>query len=77
MNAFTNQVVLINITQKCRQQENISKRLSTESHLYWKKRFQRNPMYFRFVVDFAADNEIDKSNIGFKSTNIFQTKPCI
>ena len=46
-------------------------RTSSESHFYWKKRFHKNPFYFRKYADFEADNEIDNSSIGNKTTNIY------
>ena len=50
---------------------------SNESHLSWKKRFQKNPLYFRIITDFEADNEVDGSNIGNKTTNIYQQNPVL
>ena len=47
---------------------------SSESHIQWKKHFHKKPLYFRINADFEADNEIDNSSIGNKSTNFFQTK---
>ena len=37
-----------------------------------KKHFHENPFYFRIIADFEADNEIDGSNIGNKTTNIYK-----
>ena len=36
-----------------------------------KKHFHESPLYFRIIADFEADNAIDKSKIGTKTTNIF------
>ena len=52
--------------QKCGLQKITFIKLSNESHLYWKKHFHMNPLYFRIYADFQADNEIDKSSIGKK-----------
>ena len=35
-----------------------------ESHLYWQKYFHQKLLYFRNCIDFEADKEFDKSNIG-------------
>ena len=37
-----------------------------------KKHFHKNPLYFRIYADFEADNEIDNSSIGNKTTNIYK-----
>ena len=50
-------------------------RTSNESHLFWKKHFHKNPLYFRVYADFEADNEIDNSNVGNKTTNIYKQNP--
>ena len=34
-----------------------------------KKHFLKNPLSFRFYAHCEADNEIDKSGIGIKTTN--------
>ena len=58
------------------QQEIISIRLSTESHLYSKKKhFRRNPKYFGIYADFEAHNETDYSSIGNKTTNSCNQNP--
>ena len=40
-----------------------------------KKHFQKNLIYFRIFADFEADNEIDNSNIGNKTTDINKQTP--
>ena len=55
---------------KCREDEKTTKRTSPESHIYWKKQFHKNPIYFRKSADFEAKNEIDNYSIGKKTTNI-------
>ena len=47
-------------------------RTSTESHRHWKNLFHKNTLYFRIYADFEADNEIDKSSIRNKTTNIYK-----
>ena len=44
---------------------------------FGKKHFQKNPIYFRIIADFEADNEIDGSNIGNKTTNIYKQNPVL
>ena len=50
---------------------------SLESHLHWKKYFQKNPLNFRIYEDFEADIEIDNSNVGKKTTNIYKQSPVL
>ena len=45
--------------------------ISPESHLHLREHFHKNP-FFRLYADFEADNEIDNSSIGYKTTNIFK-----
>ena len=52
-------------------------RTSSESHIQWKERFRRNPLYFRIYADFEADNEIDNSSLGNKTTKIYRQKPIL
>ena len=42
-----------------------------------KKHFHKNPLYFGTYADFEADNEIDNSSIGNKTTNIFKQNPIL
>ena len=42
-----------------------------------KKHFHKNPLYFRIFADFEADNEIDGSNIGNKTTNFYKQNPVL
>ena len=50
-------------------------RPSNESHLYCKKHFHKEPLYFRTIPLFEADNEIDNSYIGNETTNIYKQNP--
>ena len=52
-------------------------RNSSESHLHWKYHFHTNLLYFRIYADFEADNEIDKSSIGNKTTYIYKLIPIL
>ena len=42
-----------------------------------KKHFHKIPIYFRIYADFEADNEIDNSNVGNKTTNIYKQNPVL
>ena len=46
-------------------------------HLYWQKHFHKNQLYFRIIADFEADNEIDGSSLGNKTTNIYKQNPVL
>ena len=50
-------------------------RTSKEIHLYWKKHFHKNPIYFRIFADFEANNVKDNSVTGNKTTNIYKQNP--
>ena len=52
-------------------------RTSSESHIYWKEHFHKNPLYFRIYADFEAVNESDNSSIGNKTTNIHKQNPVL
>ena len=42
---------------------------------FWKKHFHKNPLYFKIIAIFEADNQIDNSNIGDKTTNLYKQTP--
>ena len=77
LNSYTCENALINHKEKCGDDNICTIRTSNESHLYWKKHFQKNPLYFRIYADFEADNEKDGSKIGKKTTNIYKQKPVL
>ena len=77
LNSYTCQNALINHKEKCGDDNICTIRTSNESHIYWKKHFHKNPLYFRIIADFEADNEIDGSNIGNKTTNIYKQNPVL
>ena len=74
---FTCENALIYHKEKCGDDNICTIRTSNESHLYWKKHFHKNPLYFRIIADFEADNEKDDSKIGNKTTNIYKQKPVL
>ena len=75
MSSFSSQNVLAKHNQRRERQEITSIGRSNESNIYWKKNFHKNPFYSRINTDYEADNEIDKSNIGNKTTNIYKQNP--
>ena len=77
LNSYTCENALINHKEKCGDDNLCTIRTSNESHLYWKKHFHRNPLYFRIYADFEADNEKDNSKIGNKATNIYKQNPVL
>ena len=77
LNSYTCENALINHKEKCGDDNICTIRTSNESHLYWKKHFHKNPLYFRIIADFEADNEKDDTKIGNKTTNIYKQKPVL
>ena len=74
LNSYTCENALIKHEEKCGDDNICTIRTSSESHLYWKKHFHKNPLFFRIYADFEADNEKDNSKIGNKTTNIYKQK---
>ena len=77
LNSSTNQNALLNHKEKCGDVNICTIRTSNESYLYWKKHFHKNPLHFRIIADFEADNEMDGSNVGDKTTNIYNQNPVL
>ena len=75
--SYTSENMLMKHTQKCEDYNITTIKTSNESHIYWKKHFHKNPLYFRIYADFEADNEKDNSNIGNKTTNIYIQYPIL
>ena len=73
LNSYTTHNMLVKQKKLC--QENQQLKTSTNSHIYWKKYFQKNKLYFRIYADFEADNEKENTNIGDKTTNIYIREP--
>ena len=61
---------------KCENNGLTTDRISTESHLHWKKHFHKNP-FFRIYADFEADIEKDNKSVGNKTTNIYKQNPVL
>ena len=66
LNSHTSENMLMEHKPKCKINDTTTIETSPESHIYWKKHFQKNPLYFRIYADFEADNETDNSSIGNK-----------
>ena len=62
---------------KCENIDITTIRTSSESHLHWKKNFQKNPLYFGIYAVFEVDNEKDNSIVGNKTTNFFKQNPLL
>ena len=75
--SYTCENALINHKEKSGDDKTCTVRTSNESHLYWKRHFHKNPLNFRIIADFEADNEIDGSNIGNKTTNNYKQNPVL
>ena len=69
--------MLIKHKQKCGDDNITTIKTSNESHLFWKKHFHKNPLFFRIYGDFEADNEKDNLCIGNKTTNIYKQNPVL
>ena len=63
--------------QKCGDDNITTIRTSPESHLHWRKLFHKNPLYFRMYADFKADNEIDNSSSGNKTSIFYKQNPIL
>ena len=77
MNSYTCKNALLNHKDKCGDDNICTIRTSNKCHLYWKKHFHKNPLYFRIIADFEADNEVDGSSVGNKTTNIYKQNPVL
>ena len=77
LNLYTNENTIINHKKKWGEDNICTIRTSNESYLYWKKHFHKNSLNFRIIADSEADNEINNSNIGNKTTNIYKQNPVL
>ena len=64
VNFYRNENTLINHKEKCDDDNICTIKTSSDSYLYCNKHFHKNPLYFRFIVDFEADNGSDVSSTG-------------
>ena len=77
MSSYTSENILIKHKQKCGDDNITTIKTSNESHLFWKKHFHKNPLYFRIYADFEADNEKDNTCISNKTINIYKQNPVL
>ena len=77
LSSYTSENMLMKHKPKCENNDITSIKTSNESHLYWKKHFHKNPLYFRVYADFEADNEKDDTIVGNKTTNIYKQNPVL
>ena len=77
LSSYTSKNKLMLHKAKCENNDKITIRTSSESHLRWKKHFHKNPLFFRKYADFEADNEKDNSIVGNKTTNIYKQNPVL
>ena len=73
LNSYTTNSMLIKHKNLCGQNQILKP--SPNSHIYWKKYFQKNKLYFRIYADFEADNKKENTSIGDKTTNIYKQEP--
>ena len=77
LSSYTSENMLMLHKPNCEKNDITTIRTSNKSHLYWKKHFHKNPLYFRIYADFEADNEKDNSSVGNKTTNIYKQNPVL
>ena len=77
LSSYTSENMLMKHKQKCGEDNITTIKTSSESHLYWKKHFHKNPLFFRIYADFEADNEKDNSIVGNKTTNSYKQNPVL
>ena len=77
LKSYTNENALTNHREKCGEDNICAIRTSSKSHLFWEKRFHKNPLYFRIIADFEADIEIDGSKLGNETTNNYKQNPVL
>ena len=75
LSSYTNGSTLINHKKESGDDNICAIRTSNDSHLYWKKHFHKNPLFFRIIADFEADNEVDGSSVGKKTANLYKQNP--
>ena len=65
----------MNHKEKCGEYVTCTIRNSNESHLLRKTHFHKNPFFLTINAHFEADINLDNSNIGNKTTNIYKQNP--
>ena len=77
LSSNTSENMLLKLKEKYGEDIITTIKTSNESHIYWKKHFHKNPLYFRIYADFEADNENDDSIVGNKTTNFYKQNPVL
>ena len=77
LNSYTSENMLMIHKPKCKNYDIATIRTSSESHVHCKDCFREYPLYFKIYADFEADNEIDNSSVGNKTTNIHKQYPVL
>ena len=77
LSSYTSENMLMLHKQICGEDNITTRRTSPESHIYWKKHFHKNPLFFRKYADFEADNEIGKSIIRIKTIKVYKRNPVL
>ena len=77
LTSYTVAITLENHKLKQEQQEITTIKTSSERHPQWEKHVQKNPSCFWIIADFEANNEVDNSSIGNKTTNIYKQNPVL
>ena len=77
LSSYTSEHMLMLYKQNCGDDNITTIRTSSKSHLNWKNHFHKNRLFSRIYADFKADNEIDNSSTGNKTTNIYRQNPIL
>ena len=77
LNSYTSEHLLMNHTEKFGGYDFFTIRISSDCDIYWINLFHKNPLFLWITADFEADNEIDNSNIGNKTTNFQKQNPLL
>ena len=77
MNSYTNEDMLKIHKPRCENIDMSIIRTSNESHAFCKNHIHKKSLYFRVYADFEADNEIDNSSLGNKTTIIYRQNPIL
>ena len=77
LSSYTSENMSMKHKQKCGDDNITTIKTSNESHLHWKNRFHKNPLYFRRYADFEVDNVKDNSIIGNKTINLYKQNPIL
>ena len=72
LNSFTSENMLTIHKPNCEFSEIATIETSSDSYFHWKDHFHMNPLYFRTMADFDADNEIDNFNISNETTSHYE-----